>query len=115
MPITLANLPVTTRPSGLAVNSSTVFTTVPSDGVSAWSLYGVPKTAVNTSPSPILTGPVGNTTTGFLGGNDIVLFVETGYNSPGGAASTIISCLQSEQLREHPDELVHLERRGERL
>jgi len=75
------------------VNSTTVFTTVPSDGVAVWSLYGVSKTAVNTSPSPILTAPAGNNTTGFLGGNDTVLFAETGYrNNPGGNSSTVISC-----------------------
>lgn len=92
LPVTLANLPATTRPAGLAVNSSTVFTTVPSGGLSAWSLYGVPKTAVNTSPSPILTATVGNNTTGFLGANDTILFAETGSSNPGGTASTIISC-----------------------
>jgi hypothetical protein len=92
LPVTLANLPATTRPAGLAVNSSTLFTTVPSNGLTAWSLYGVSKTAVNTSPSPILTGTVGNNTTGFLGANDTILFAETGSSNPGGSASTIISC-----------------------
>jgi hypothetical protein len=67
--------------------------TVPSlDGVSPWSLYGVPKTAVNSSPSPILTAAVGNNTSGFLGANDTILFIETGSNNPGGSTSTIISC-----------------------
>jgi hypothetical protein len=91
--ITLAKVQATAGAMGLALNSTTVFTTAPSDGVSAWSLYGVPKTAVNASPSPILTAAVGNNKTGFLGGNDTILFSETGYNnSPGGNASTIISC-----------------------
>jgi len=47
---------------------------------------------VNISPSPILTGPSGNNVTGFLGANDSVLFAETGYNSPGGSSSMILSC-----------------------
>jgi hypothetical protein len=92
LPVTLAKIPATSRAAGLAVNSTTVFTTVPGNGLSSWSLYGVAKTAVNASPSPILTAAAGNNTTGFLGANDTVLFAETGYNSPGGNSSTMISC-----------------------
>jgi hypothetical protein len=89
LPVTLAHLTTTVSPAGLAVNSSTVFTTVPG---TPWSLYGVPKTAVNTSPSPILTAAAGNNITSFLAASDTVLFVAMGYNSPGGSPRTILSC-----------------------
>ena len=92
LPVTLAHLATTVRAAGLALNSSTVFTTVPGNSTVSWSLYGVPKTAVNTSPSPILTASSGNNVTGFLGANDTVVFAETGYNSPGGSPTTILSC-----------------------
>jgi hypothetical protein len=92
LPVTLAHLATTVRAAGLALNSSTVFTTVPGNSTVSWSLYGVPKTAVNTSPSPILTASSGNNVTGFLGANDTVVFAETGYNSPGGKSTTILSC-----------------------
>jgi hypothetical protein len=83
----------TSRAAGLAVNSTTVFTTIPGDGVSAWSLYGVPKTAVNVQPSPIVTAAMGNNRTGFLGANDTILFFEPAYNNaPGPIGSTIMSC-----------------------
>ena len=91
-PVTLATLPVTAQPAGLALNGSTVFTTVPSDGSSKWALYGVPKTAVNSAPSPILTRAVGNLNTGFLGANDSSVFGESGYTSPGGNSFTVFSC-----------------------
>jgi hypothetical protein len=89
LPVTLAHLTTTVTPAGLAVNSSTVFTTVPG---TPWSLYGVPKTAVNTSPSPILTAAAGNNITSFLAASDTVLFAAMGYNSPGGSPRTILSC-----------------------
>jgi hypothetical protein len=93
LPITLAKVQAATGAIGLALNSSSVFTTSPGNSTAAWSLYGVPKTAVNTSPTPILTAAVGNNRTGFLGGNDTLFFAETGYNnSPGGNASMVISC-----------------------
>jgi hypothetical protein len=93
LPVMLAKVQAATGAIGLALNSSTVFTTSPGNSAAGWSLYGVPKTAVNSSPSPILTTAVGNNRTGFLGGNDTLLFAESGYNnSPGGNASTVISC-----------------------
>ncbi|HXU23403.1 MAG TPA: hypothetical protein VN697_05165 [Tepidiformaceae bacterium] len=92
MPVTLAHLTTTVIPAGLAVNSSTVFTTVPGNSTVPWSLYGVPKTAVNTSPSPIMTADAGNNITSFLGASDAFLFAATGYNSPGGSPKTILSC-----------------------
>jgi hypothetical protein len=91
LPVSMASLAVTSQPVGLAANSSTVFTTVPG-GSAPWSLYGLAKTAVNASPSPILTTTAGNLTTGFLGANDSLAFVEPGYTNPGGSSFTMISC-----------------------
>lgn len=92
LPVTLAHLTTTVTPAGLAVNSSTVFTTVPGNSSLPWSLYGVPKTALNTSPSPILSADAGNNVTSVLAASDTLLFAATGYNSPGGSPRTILSC-----------------------
>jgi hypothetical protein len=92
LPVTLAHLTTTVSAAGLAANSSTVFTSIPGNSSLPWSLYGVPKTAVNTSPSPIMTADAGNNVTGFLGASDTLLFAETGYNSMGGSPRTILSC-----------------------
>jgi hypothetical protein len=91
LPVTLAHL-TTNGAVELAVNSSTVFTTVPGDGIRSWSLYGVPKTAVNTTPTPILTRRAGDLNSGFLGANDTVVFGESGYIGQGGTGRTVFSC-----------------------
>jgi hypothetical protein len=89
LPVTLATLP---GGQGLAINSTTVFTTRPSDGVNPWALYGVPKTAVNTTPSPILTRKVGDLNSGALFANDTLLFGSSGYIGQGGTGLNVFSC-----------------------
>lgn len=85
----MASLPATFA-DGLAVNSTTVFTTVP--GTTTWSLYGVAKSAVNTTPSPILTLNPGYNGTGYLGASDNLVIAEPFTGNQGGRFSTIISC-----------------------
>jgi len=91
LPVTMAHLTMTGA-VGLALNSTTVFTTVPSNGSTPWSLYGVPKTAVNITPSPVLTRRVGDSKSGLLAANDTILFAESGYTSQGGSSFTVFSC-----------------------
>lgn len=91
LPVTLAHL-ATTGATGLALNSTTVFTTVTSNGTTPWSLYAVPKSATNTTPSAILTRRAGDSSTGFLGASDTTLYGESGYTSQGGSVFTAFSC-----------------------
>ncbi len=81
-----------TTATGLALNSTTVFTTVTGNGTTPWSLYAVPKSATNITLSPILTRRAGDSSTGFLGASDTTLFGESGYTSQGGSVFTAFSC-----------------------
>ena len=69
-----------------------MFTTLPGNGTRAWALYGVPKTAVNSSPSPILTRGAGDLSSGPLFANDTLLFGQSGYTGQGGTGLNVFSC-----------------------
>jgi hypothetical protein len=91
-PITLATLSTPRTPVALALNSSTVFFEIPGNSVVAWSLYAVPKTAANITPTPILTQTAANNLGGYLAASDTLLVTQYGFNNPGGSTLTTFSC-----------------------
>ncbi|HZL16741.1 MAG TPA: hypothetical protein VFG23_03230, partial [Polyangia bacterium] len=93
-PVKLATFSVASGiPQGLAVNSTTVFTTIP--GSASWALYGVAKTATNTTPIPILMLTPGSNSTGYIGASDSLLIVVPFTGGQGGAFYDVISCTPS--------------------
>ena len=89
-PVKLATFSVASGiPQGLAVNSTTVFTTIP--GSASWALYGVAKTAQNVTPSPILMLPAANNTA-YIGATDSLIIFTPFQGGQGGAFPTVYSC-----------------------
>ena len=93
LPVKLATLPA--YAAGLAVNSTTVFTTVPTSNSASWAVYGVAKTATNTTPSPILTLTPGFNNMGYNGASDSQLIAVPFTGGQGGAYNDVISCTPS--------------------
>lgn len=75
-----------------------MFVTIPAtypatNGNTTWSLYGVSKTATNTTPSPIYSiTSTSNNFTGTLVATDSLVIAEPYTAGPGGKYSTIVSC-----------------------
>jgi hypothetical protein len=89
-PVLLATFPGLIN--GLAVNSTTVFTFLGTADGSAFSVYGVPKTAQNLTAAPLVTVTPGATSVGYLGASDTLFIWEAFTGNQAGKFSALYSC-----------------------